>query len=299
MSSIKEICRHFGITPTKYTLLKNVTIVESDKECLVIKKKFRDKKELYSYLSSRSFSYYPELLYETEDYEVYPYLEDVTYPTEQRSLDLIYLMSLLHNKTTFYKEVDLDSIKAFYEEKTQEIDYLFQYYQGLQDAFERNVYMSPGEYLLLYHISFLYHMLLLSKDMLERFQKQVMDSKRQRYAMVHHRLTLDHFRKSNVSCFISWDHASLDLPIYDFYYFYQENDRSLDYMSLLEVYMQKYPLLESEMLQLFVLLSIPRKLYFQKEEYEVTKEIYLEIKRLKKVEKMVLKYQEKYRQKQK
>ena len=38
--------------------------------------------------------------------EIYPYIDDTEEPIEQKAIDLTHLVSLLHNKTTFYKVVD-------------------------------------------------------------------------------------------------------------------------------------------------------------------------------------------------
>ena len=38
---------------------------------------------------------------------MYEYIEDVNTPEEQKAIDLVSMMSLLHNKTTYYKEVPI------------------------------------------------------------------------------------------------------------------------------------------------------------------------------------------------
>lgn len=294
MNQIKDICSKFSFVPTKYRLLGNVTIVENAKnEKLVIKKKQIDKNHLYQYLKTRGFHYFPPLLEDRTSYEVYPFIEDIETPKEQKALDIIYLVSLLHNKTTFYKEVDLNRMKAFYEEKNEAIQYLFHYYQDLQSIIEKHVYMSPSEYLFIRHTSFLYQMLSLIKNLLEEWYKEQSAIKRERYALVHHNLTLDHFIEQDQGYLISWDQAKIDIPIYDFYSFYENNPIDLDYMSLLEVYESKYPLLKEEELRLFILLGIPRKIVLKKDESSSTREIYKEIKRLKKVYEMILKKNQK------
>lgn len=290
MSNILDVCKRIGISPKKYTVMKNSTIVSDEEENkVVIKKKWKEKKNLYQYLDSRDITYYPKLLFDNNEYEVYPYIEEADMPIEQKALDLINTMSLLHRKTTFYKEVNLDRIKAFYEEKTNELNYLYQYYQTMQSVLEKRIYPSPSEYILLRNSSFFYQVLSISKDLLEEWYHHQEQVKKERNSLVHHNLTLDHYRKMGDGYFISWDKADFDIPIYDFYSFYQNNPTDLDYMSLLEIYEARYPLLREEEIMLFILLLIPKKIVLQKCELSSCYLITTELQRLQKVYQMVLK----------
>ena len=291
MKPLKEVCASFQLNPKKYRLLGNVIIVEDTDKKLVIKKKYLEKQDLYHYLDLRGFHHFVPLLQENSNYEIYPYVAEVSLPKEQKALDLVFLMSLLHNKTTFYRSVDLDRVKEFYEDKNAEIDYLFRYYQDLQIMIEKHVYMSPSEYLLIRNISIIYKHLKISKDYLEEWYKLVSKKQKERLSLVHHHLTLEHLLEKDQGYFISWDRASMDIPIYDFYYFYLENDPTLDYTTLYDVYTSKYPLQTEEELRLFILLSIPHKLVLKDDEALACRTIYQELKRLQNVNEMISKKQ--------
>ena len=103
--------------PYKVTVKGNAKIFNCTNGNYVIKpKKEKDIKELYKYLSSRSFEYYPKLIEDNRsDVNVYEYIEDNSIDDEQKLYDLINLISLLHNKTSYYKEVTNDKIKSIYE----------------------------------------------------------------------------------------------------------------------------------------------------------------------------------------
>lgn len=290
MKPIKEVCASFKLVPKKYRILGNAIVVEDEKEnALVLKRKFKDKKDLYQYLDLRGFNHFPSLLGTIDIYEIYPFIREVELPKEQKALDLVYLMSLLHNKTTFYRAVDLDKVKAFYEEEENELNYLLEYYQSLQDMIEKHVYMSPSEYLLIRNSSFLYGILNLVKKLLEEWYQILSKKQKERYALVHNGLSLNHFIEKDNGYFISWDRAKMDIPVYDFYTFYKENDDTLDYATLLDVYESKYPLLKEEKLRLFILLLTPRKIVLQEDEAKTCRIIHKEFKRLKKVREMVSK----------
>ena len=89
----------------KITIKNGVKIINDE---FVKKKKKREIDNIYNYLLSRSFDYFPEVLNEDDEYIYYRYINDIDEPREQKMVDLVNLVSLLHNKTTFYKEVDID-----------------------------------------------------------------------------------------------------------------------------------------------------------------------------------------------
>lgn len=266
----------YGLCPTKYTLLKSAKIVATDQGKYVIKPKKRlDKNNVYQYLISRSFDYFPRPIndLEQDDYEICPFIEEIKTPLEQKAIDMIYLISLLHNKTTFYKEIDLDDIKNFYEETDQKLHYLEQYYLDLQNMIENNVYMSPSEYLLVRNMSKIYSVIFFCKEELEHWYHLISGKKKERFVMLHNQLELDHFIKGDNPYLISWDKAKMGVPVYDFYHFYKRHYLDLDFISLLQIYESKYPLLEEEKALLFLLLSLPEKIVLEKDEFQKCQEI--------------------------
>ena len=58
-------------------------------------------------MSSRGFDYYHKLILNNNKYNVYEYIREVNSPLEQKAIDMMTLLSMLHNKTTFYKEMDI------------------------------------------------------------------------------------------------------------------------------------------------------------------------------------------------
>lgn len=98
MNNERAILKKYGIIPVGYKKKNNVKIVNSKDRKYVIKEKIRNKEDLFEYLASRSFLYFPKM-YNTDrsdEYEIYEYIEDVNTPKEQKALDIINLVSLLH-----------------------------------------------------------------------------------------------------------------------------------------------------------------------------------------------------------
>lgn len=276
MYKTTDLLRKYHFEPKKYTIVKSAKIIETDQGSYVIKPKHRhDKQQLYEYLSSRSFDYFPapenDLL--EDEYEIYPFIEEITTPKEQKAIDLIYMISLLHNKTTFYKEIDLDDIKNFYEETLNRLNYLEQYYFDLQNIIEGHVYMSPSEYLLIRNMSKIYSVIYFCKHSLESWYHIISKKKKERFVLLHNNLELDHLIKNKNTYLISWDKAKADIPIYDFYHFYKKHYLDCDFISLFQIYESKYPLLKEEKILLFLLLSIPEKVVLEYDEYENCRQI--------------------------
>ena len=90
----------------KITIKNGAKIIDNN---YVIKKKKRDLSNTYNYLLSRSFDYFPEVVKEDNEKIYYRYINDLEEPKEQKVIDLVNLITLLHSKTTFYKEVDIDN----------------------------------------------------------------------------------------------------------------------------------------------------------------------------------------------
>ena len=111
--------------PYRITKKKNVTIIDSTSGSYVIKEKKDNKiNKAYSYLISRSFDYFPELQGEMRsDVNVFQYVEEVNMPVEQKALDMMELVALLHNKTTYYKEITEDKYKEIYDNLKNNIIY--------------------------------------------------------------------------------------------------------------------------------------------------------------------------------
>ena len=125
--SIKDFCEQCHVKPSKIEIRGRVTILTTDKGTFCLKPKDETRQDIstlnvYEYLNSRSFYYYPRKLdLSTDEVEVREYIREDHIPREQKIVDLVDLMSLLHNKTTHYKEVDLDEVKDEFFNKVDSI----------------------------------------------------------------------------------------------------------------------------------------------------------------------------------
>ncbi len=254
----------------KITLKNSVKIINNE---YVIKKKKINLNDTYDYLKSRSFNYFPEIIREDNDKIYYKYINDILEPKEQKIIDMISLISLLHSKTTMYKEVDIDNYKYLYESLNKKIDDTYNYYNNLMDNIDNEVYMSPANYLIARNISLIYRSLNYAKDGIDRWYKKIDDKRKVRVVILHNNLSLDHYLKDDKPYLISWEKTSIDMPIYDLVNLYQNNYLDFDFTNLLKIYLNKYPLLPEEMLLFLTMISIVPMIKRENSEYKTVLEV--------------------------
>ncbi len=298
MNSLKEFINKYDLNIRGYKEIKNIKIINTDKGKYVLKKKLNDDNGLYKYLLNKNFNYILERE-EIDNYEVYPYIEELELPKEEKTIDLVYILSMLHNKTTFYKEVVLDKVKELFETLNKEIEYLNYYYHDLQDVIEQRVYMSPAEYLLIRNISLIYSAINFSKEKIKEWYDYKIKQKKERVVLLHNKPCIDHLLVSNNKQLISWNKYKRDIPIYDFIYFYKHDYMDLEMEALFDMYQSKFLYTKDEYLLFLTLLSIPKKITFTRKNYYDCEEVYKFIKYVEKTKDFILKENEKYQKENK
>lgn len=291
MYEISEFLKKYNIVPKSYQKNGKATIINTKNGKYVIKNKNRDNNDILKYLLSRNFDYFPKILSNsTDDYELTEYVEDIDMPEEQKMMDMIDLIALLHSKTTYYKEVDIDDFDKIYDDINNNIMYLYNYYNDIMTIIENKIIYSPSEYLLARNISIIFDTLKFESDLLNKWQELVKEKRKQRYVVIHNNLDIDHFLKDKNNYLISWDKSKIDLPIYDLYKLYKRNNLNYDFETLLKRYERTYPLLEEEKLLFHILILLPDKIEFNDNEFEMCKRISDVIDNLYKTKDYVLPY---------
>lgn len=253
-NQVKEIFK-----PFRYTKIKKVTIVESTSGNVVIKEKNNNIKNIYDYLNTRDFNYYPKLLNESRiDDNIYEYIEEATKIYPQRNEDFIKLVALLHSKTSYIKEVNDDVYQELYENINNNIIYYQDYYSKYYNLFLKSRYMSPSRYMFTRNYSKIISSLLFSKDNLDKWYQNSISKNNERISLIHNNLSSDHFIKGNNKDYlISWDNAKFDSPVIDLVKLYKNEFFNMEFTSLYETYTKINPLSNEEEILFFALISIP------------------------------------------
>lgn len=282
---INEALRKYSLVPTRYKKNGNVNIVDTNSGRYVYKENKLNPKIL-DYLKTRNFDYMPRIINNPfeDEYQITEYLENMNIPKEQKMLDLILLISLLHNKTTHYKEVDINDYEQMYEDLDNNITYLYGYYTDLITIIESKVYMSPSEYLLARNINIIYKTLDNCKDRLENWHKLIKEKRKQRNVVLHNNLKLDHFIRNENSYLISWDKAKIGSPVFDLYKLYKNHALDFEFSDIIREYENHYPLTEDEKQLFFILISLPNIIDFNDSQYNTCQKISREIDTIYKTE---------------
>ena len=283
MNDVKELLDKYNFKIERLSFNDNIRIVNTSEGKFVIKsKKNNDTRELFRYLKSKNFHNYLDYINDDQDnFMIFPYIsDDIKVDKEEIAKDIILLISLLHSRTSFYKSFPTDEVKAFYEEKIEYISELEKYYENIRLMIEEQYFMAPSYYFLLRNISWIFHSLNSSKYFLDKWYEISKNKKNRRLCLIHGNLELDHIIGSEERFLISWDHARVDVPIYDLLGFYKKKFNEVSFYTLLNIYEEKSPLLPEERYLLFALMFIPEKIKFDKEEILNTKDAYYLIKYL-------------------
>ena len=288
MKEISELLKKNDIRALSYKRSGNVIIADTNIGKVVIKRN-KNKDYIYDYLNTRNFDYYPEII-EKEDYVVFKYVEDVDIPSEQKILDLVDLVSLMHSKTTHYKNISEDEYKKIYEDLMNNFEYLSEYYKDLISIIDDKVFMSPSEYLLARNISAIFKSIEIGRGYVENWLKEVDGLNKLRMTIVHNNLDLSHYIRNNYDYLVSWDKSKIDIPVFDLYNLYNNHFLDFDFYELLKRYEERYPLKKYELDLFFILINMPAKIEFNDTEFNMCIKISNEIDKLYKSNELVNQY---------
>ena len=291
MIEINEIIKKYNIKPKKYIKIKNTILIETSEQKYIIKRKSKNNEYIYNYLKNRSFNYIPKrITRENDEYEISQYIDSFDIPKEQKIIDLVDLISLLHNKTTHYKETSENDYEEIYNDIKNNIIHLYGYYNDLMTIIESKIYMSPCEYLLARNISIIFSTLNFLEEETNKWYKIVKGKTKQRLVVLHNNLELDHFISNEKNYLISWDKSKIGIPIFDIYKLYLRHGLEFDFSEILKRYEKNYPLHEEERKLLFILILLPQKIEFNNNEFENTKETRRKLDMLYRTRKLVSPY---------
>lgn len=239
---------------------------------------------------SRSFDYFPKIIKEDKNNLYYAYVSDIAEPKEQKIIDLINVLTLLHSKTTMYKEIDIDDYKYIYENINNEIENIYNYYNIVMDNIESTTYMSPSNYLIARNISFIYSAIEYAKQNIDAWYKLIENKRKIRVTIVHNNLALEHYIKSDRPYLISWEKSKIDMPIYDLISLYKNHYLDFEFTELIDIYLNKYPLSQEELILFLTIISIPQKINYNNSEYQNVINIRRQLDYIYKTSEIVKKY---------
>ncbi len=276
--------------PLKYTIKGKTINLSCTQGDFVIKPTKKDITGLFNYLDSRNFHNYPKVLAKTDDYITYEYVSSLKTPKEQQLLDLVLVVAKLHNKTVYFKEVTEDKYTEIYDNIKDNVMYLKDYYSKMYDNAFNEIYPSPANYNFLLNYSLLNNDLTFILEELDEWFNLVKESNKQRVALIHNNLSLDHFVKGMDSYLLSWDNYTFDTPVMDIVNLYHQEYLTCDFSGILKEYLKNFKLSVDEEKLLFILISLPKTINFQDSAFNNTINICNLIDYIKRTEKLIRPY---------
>lgn len=274
----------------KITKIDNLTIIEDNNKKYCIKKN-RNKNiiNILEYLKSKDFNnIIPTKI--INGFEIRDYIPNIKIDNEDKLNELVYLLTILHTKTTHYKNISLDEIKKIYEEKTDSIIDTKNYYDKLLEENDEYLFLAPSIYLLERNISLILKSCDTSKMFLDKWYDIIKNKKTKRVVYNHNNLKLSNLIINKYPYLINWDNLIIDYPTYDLESLFKNNYKYMDMIDLFIIYNSKYQLLEEELYFLFASLLEIEKIYFTNDEPLNTELLYEKIKYLQKINEFLNEY---------
>jgi len=170
------------------------------------------------------------------------------------------LLSLMHNKTSYFKNIDNEN-KDLYNNIKNRINEMMFYYNTLINDIELKEYNSPTEYLILRNSSIIFSSFNNSLNELNDWYEKEKNVDKKRVCTLYNNFNLNNLIKTKENIYITdLNKVYIDRPIYDLVSFYNKYYLEFDFYNLIKSYEKVFPLSSSEINLFLILVSIPEKI---------------------------------------
>lgn len=268
MNKIKDIIKNERIN--KVERIDNLLVVETESNKYCIKEKSgKGVQNLFKYLSSKDFNNYLNIEI-NNNYQISRYINQNIIEDSEKLTILVYLISMLHTKTTYYENINLDEIKKIYEELTDHIFEVKKHYEDLVDKNDILLYPPPSMFWLMNNISIILKSLDMSKFYLDKWYEIIKDKQRIRKVTIHNNLKLSNLLTGDNYYLINWDKSIKASPIYDIESLFKNNYEIIDMVDIYNLYISKYQLFDEEVYLLMSRLLLINELELGDNEFQNT-----------------------------
>lgn len=252
----------------------------------VLKKKKKDINYLYQRLESNDFYNFPELIDEDDIFYKYKFIEEIRKVNIEDTLELL---GILHSKTSEEKLINKERYEEVYLKLNENLLYLKKYYEDFISKIELKDYFSPSEYLFIRNVSKLLGTLKFCEDEINKWKKLTENKNYERVSVIHNNPSLKHSLIGKEKVLINFDDYKIDSPVIDLYKFYKNEGFNFEVLNKFDVYEKHYKLSEEEYVLFRILITLPRKITFNKTEFENVKNVQNFVENLYKTEEFVTK----------
>lgn len=253
MNKYKNLILKNDLKVNKVTIKGNATIISTPLGQFVLKDNIGN---IYDYLLSRGFNYFPSIIDYDEEGILFKYIDGIDYDFNEKAKDLVKLLTLLHSKTTYF----IDSNDKQYDSLEDKIKDINNYYNDLFNKLDNKEYPSPNEYLVEKNTSLILSAIKYCFGKLEEIKEKYKDNKKRVVTLYNNNNINNVLRDKEGIYLLSLNKTRVDSPIYDLIDLYNKYYSYLDFASLLDYYNKYFPLLKEEKDMFYLLISIPDKL---------------------------------------
>ena len=258
MNKYKNLIEKNDLKVNKVTIKGNLTIINTPLGQFVLKENKGIK--IYDYLLSRGFNYFPSIIDYDEEGILFKYIQSVDYNYNEKARDLVKLLSLLHNKTTYFIDIEESDNISFYELIKEELNDINMFYNNLINNIDNKEYPSPNEYLIQKNIGIILSAISYCFNKLEDWKDKYINDNKKRVVTLFNNNNLDNVIRDKENIYLlNLDNTKVDSPIYDLVDFYNRYYNELDFISLIDYYEKYFPFLNNEKHLFLLLISIPKK----------------------------------------
>ena len=93
MKVLKELLKRNSLRASSYEKIGNAVKINTSNGKFIIKKS-NENKDIFNYLITRNFNYYPDIIDYDGKYAIYKYINGIDIPSEQKINDLVSLVAL-------------------------------------------------------------------------------------------------------------------------------------------------------------------------------------------------------------
>ena len=233
----------------RITIKGKFVILETPLGLFVIEKNTDIK--IYDYLISRGFTNVPEIIDYDDSNVLFKYLNGIIYDENEKIKDFIDLLSLLHFKTSF--TIDYDIQKSINNLKNRIIK-TRNYYLNQINIIEDKIYYSPNEYYFIRNYTILDSCL---NYLLEELNNIKDIKNKKRVCTLYNNSINNLIRTKDNIYLLDFSKSYVDNPIYDLINLYNKYYKKVDFFSLLNNYLKINPLSNIEYKLFIINIFIP------------------------------------------
>lgn len=242
----------------KITHKSNSIIIDTPLGLFMIEK---DNIKTYDYLISRGFNYLLPIIDYDNSNILFKYEECIDYDINEKAFDYMRLLSLLHNKTSYYINIKPEENKKIYDNVNKYLNEIKKYYDEQASIIENKVYYSPNEYLLIRNISIIYKSIFSVKNRLDIWYKKYKDNSKKRVCTLYNNYDLSSLIKTKDNIYLyNFKNSYIDSPIYELNNFFNKYYLDFDFYELYKSYDKIFELNDYEKELLLILNMIPNKI---------------------------------------